>query len=65
MSRLLVILAGMVIFLTQAPAQDYKWKTVPVDGKITEDECKDLRQWLYDNINLSGHFPFNKTMEME
>ena len=35
MSRLLVILAGMVIFLTQAPAQDYKWKTVPVDGKIT------------------------------
>lgn len=35
MSRLLVILAGMVIFLTQAPAQEYKWKTVPVDGKIT------------------------------
>ena len=37
---------------------------ITVDGKITEEECKDLRQWLYDNINLSGHFPFNKTMEL-
>ena len=37
---------------------------ITVDGKITESECKNLRQWLYDNIYLSDHFPFNKAMEM-
>ena len=35
-----------------------------VDGEITESECKNLRQWLYDNIYLSDHFPFNKAMEV-
>lgn len=39
-------------------------KGVLVDGEITEDECKNLRQWLYDNIYLSDHFPFNKALEM-
>lgn len=37
---------------------------ITVDGKITESECKNLRQWLYDNIYLSDHFPFNKAMEV-
>ncbi len=39
-------------------------KGITIDGKINEDECKNLRQWLYDNIYLSDHFPFNKTIEM-
>lgn len=38
-------------------------KGITVDGKISEEECKNLRQWLYDNIYLSDHFPFNKTIE--
>ena len=37
---------------------------ITVDGEITEEECKNLRQWLYDNIYLTDHFPFNKTMEL-
>lgn len=37
---------------------------ITVDAKITESECKNLRQWLYDNIYLSDHFPFNKSMEV-
>lgn len=37
---------------------------ITVDGQITESECKNLRQWLYDNIYLSDHFPFNKAMEV-
>ena len=37
---------------------------ITVDGEITEEECKNLRQWLYDNIYLSDHFPFNKTIEI-
>ena len=39
-------------------------KGITVDGEVTESECKSLRQWLYDNIYLSDHFPFNKTIEM-
>ncbi len=39
-------------------------KGITVDGEITEEESKNLRQWLYDNIYLSDHFPFNKTIEM-
>lgn len=39
-------------------------KGITVDGEISEIECKNLRQWLYDNIYLSDHFPFNKTIEM-
>ena len=37
---------------------------ITVDGQITESECKNLRQWLYDNIYLSDRFPFNKTMQV-
>lgn len=35
MSRLLLVLSGMLILLTQMHAQDFIWKTVPVDGSIT------------------------------
>lgn len=38
-------------------------KGIIADGEVTESECNNLRQWLYDNITLSGHFPFNKIME--
>lgn len=38
-------------------------KGITVDGKITESECKNLRQWLYDNIYLADHYPFNKAMQ--
>ena len=38
-------------------------KGITVDGEISDDECKNLRQWLYDNIYLSDHFPFNKALE--
>lgn len=37
-------------------------KGITVDGVVSEDECKNLRQWLYDNIYLSGHFPFDKIL---
>ena len=37
-------------------------KGITADGKISEEECKCLRQWLYDNIYLSGHFPFDKML---
>lgn len=37
-------------------------KGIIVDGEITEEECKNLRQWLYDNIYLSNHFPFDKAI---
>lgn len=39
-------------------------KGITVDGKISDEECKNLRQWLYDNIYLSDHFPFNKAIEV-
>lgn len=39
-------------------------KGITIDGEITESECKNLRQWLYDNIYLSDHFPFDKAIEM-
>jgi len=39
-------------------------KGITIDGEITESECKSLRQWLYDNIYLSDHFPFDRTIEM-
>ena len=39
-------------------------KGITVDGEVSEAECKNLRQWLYDNIYLSDHFPFNKTIEL-
>ena len=37
---------------------------ITVDGEISTEECKSLRQWLYDNIYLSDHFPFNKAIEI-
>jgi len=39
-------------------------KGITVDGEVTEAECKNLRQWLYDNIYLSDHFPFNKAISL-
>lgn len=39
-------------------------KGVTIDGEVSEAECKSLRQWLYDNIYLSDHYPFNKTIEL-
>ena len=38
-------------------------KGITTDGEITDEECKNLRQWLYDNIYLSGHFPFDKALQ--
>ena len=37
-------------------------KGITIDGEISEDECKSFRQWLYDNIYLSGHFPFDRIL---
>lgn len=39
-------------------------KGIIFDGEITECECKNLRQWLYDNIYLSDHYPFDETMKI-
>jgi len=39
-------------------------KGITIDDEISESECKNLRQWLYDNIYLSNHFPFDKTLEL-
>lgn len=33
-----------------------------VDGEITTEESENLRCWLYDNIYLSGHYPFDKVI---
>ena len=39
-------------------------KGIIADGQVTETECNNLRQWLYDNITLAGHFPFNKIIDI-
>ena len=39
-------------------------KGITVDGEVSEAECYNLRQWLYDNIYLSDHHPFNKAIEL-
>ncbi len=39
-------------------------KGIVVDGNVSEEEGIHLRQWLYDNIYLSGHFPFDKLLEI-
>ncbi len=39
-------------------------KGIIADGEATEEECNKLRQWLYDNIYLSGHYPFDKVIVM-
>ncbi len=28
-------------------------KGITVDGEVSEDECRNLRQWLYDNIYIN------------
>lgn len=33
-----------------------------IDGEISSEESEHLRRWLYDNIYLSGHYPFDKVM---
>ena len=37
-------------------------KGITVDGNVSLHECNSLRQWLYDNIYLSGHYPFDKVI---
>lgn len=39
-------------------------KGIAIDGKVTEEECRSLRQWLYDNIYLAGHYPFDKLVPL-
>ena len=39
-------------------------KGIILDGKVTDEECDKLRQWLYDNIYLSGHYPFDRVIEI-
>lgn len=34
------------------------------DGEITTVESENLRCWLYDNIYLSGHYPFDKVIDV-
>lgn len=35
-------------------------KGIIVDGIISTEESENLRRWLYDNIHLSGHYPFTQ-----
>lgn len=37
-------------------------KGIIADNEITEQEIKNLRQWLYDNIYLRGHYPFDQLL---
>ncbi len=39
-------------------------KGIKIDKKISELECKNLRQWMYDNIYLSNQFPFDEIMKI-
>ena len=39
-------------------------KGIVLDGEITDEECKNLRQWLYDNIYLTGHYPFDRVLRI-
>ena len=34
------------------------------DGEISTEESENLRRWLYDNIYLSGHYPFNEIIRI-
>ena len=38
-------------------------KGIVLDDIVTEKECRNLQQWLYDNIYLSGHYPFDKIIK--
>lgn len=37
---------------------------IVVDGVISTEESENLRLWLYDNIYLSGHYPFDKVISI-
>lgn len=37
-------------------------KGIVADNQITDIEVKNLRQWLYDNIYLRGHYPFDQLL---
>ncbi len=39
-------------------------KGIIADGAVAEDECKKLREWLYENSYLSNHFPFNRAIAL-
>lgn len=39
-------------------------KGVTADGKVTDIECKNLREWLYDYSELANTYPFNKITEV-
>lgn len=34
------------------------------DGRVNLEECRMLRQWLIDNIGLTGNYAFDKLMEL-
>ena len=33
---------------------------ITADNEVTETECRQLQNWLYDNSFLKGHFPYDK-----
>lgn len=39
-------------------------KGIAADGSVTEDECKGLRVWLYENNYLEHHYPFDKVLKI-
>ncbi|MBR3038566.1 MAG: hypothetical protein IKP03_06520 [Fibrobacter sp.] len=57
-----VINGSLITLATQI--LDGIMKGIIEDGEITADECNNLRIWMYDNIYLSGHFPFNRLLEV-
>ena len=34
------------------------------DSEVSVGECTNLRNWLYDNSFLRGHYPFDKIMDL-
>ena len=37
---------------------------ISADNVITEQECRQLQNWLYDNSFLKGHFPYDKVFSL-
>ena len=37
---------------------------ISADNVITEQECRQLQGWLYDNSFLKGHFPYDKVFSL-
>lgn len=37
-------------------------KGIVADNEITDEEIRNLRQWLYENIYLVGHYPFDQLL---